>query len=176
LLILTGTRRSETSAMRWSEVEDNGRVWALPRERTKNGRAYALPLSTQAQRIVAAMPVIDDSDFVFTSNGRAGISTGGWAKAKNRLGGRAELKPSSWRLHDLRRTCASGMQRLGIRVEAIERALNHASGVYRGVAGIYQVDPLADEVRSALQRWADHVEQLLSGKPATKVVKLRAPR
>jgi hypothetical protein len=81
----------------------------------------------------------------------------------------------SWRLHDLRRTAASGMQRLGVRVEVIERVLNHVSGVYRGVAGIYQVDPLADEVRGALERWADYVEALVSGKPA-KVVKLRAKR
>jgi integrase len=174
LLILTGTRREEVSAMRWSELSADGALWQLPPPRTKNGRAHTLPLAPQAQRIVTAMPVIDYSDFVFTTNGRNPI-TGGWAKAKTRISRRAGIDPKSWRPHDARRTAASGLQRLGVRVEVIERALNHVSGVYRGVAGVYQRDPLADEVRTALERWADHIEQLVSGKPA-KVVKLRTKR
>ena len=74
-----------------------------------------------------------------------------------RLDERLGIAP--WRLHDLRRTCASGMQRLGVRSEVIERTLNHVSGSFRGVAGIYQRDPMTDEVRVALQRWADHLDQ-----------------
>jgi integrase len=175
LLILTGARRNEVSAMRWSELSDDGQTWRLPGERVKNNKSHAVPLSAQARQIVAGMPVVDDSDFVFPTTNGCNAIRGGWARVKNRLSAKAGLDPTSWRLHDLRRTAASGMQRLGVRVEVIERALNHASGVYRGVAGIYQVDPLADEVRSALQRWADHVEALISGKPA-KVVKLRASR
>jgi integrase len=72
-----------------------------------------------------------------------------------------------WRIHDLRRTCASGMQRLGIRIEVIERCLNHVSGVFAGVAGIYQRDPMTDETRAALNRWANHVEGLVSERAAT---------
>jgi integrase len=174
LLFLTGTRLTEVSDMRWSELSTDGDLWQLLPLRTKNGKAHALPLASQARHIVAAMPVIDDSDFVFTINGRNSIN-GNWGKAKKRISIRAGIDPASWRLHDTRRTCASGMQRLGIRVEVIERALNHVSGVYRGVAGVYQRDPLADEVRSAFQRWADHVEALVTGKPA-KVVKLQAKR
>jgi integrase len=82
----------------------------------------------------------------------------------------ADIAP--WVLHDLRRSCASGLQRLGIRGEVIERALNHVSGSFKGVAGTYQRDPMTDEVRTALERWALHVEELISGKPA-KVIPLR---
>jgi hypothetical protein len=81
----------------------------------------------------------------------------------------------NWRLHDLRRTCASGMQKLGIRVEVIERSLNHLSGSFGGVAGIYQRDPMTDEVRAAQERWATHVEGLVAGKP-TNVTALRRGR
>jgi integrase len=174
ILILTGARRAEVSEMRWSELDVDGTEWKLPPARTKNGRPHTLPLAPQARRIIAAMPMIDGSDYVFTTNRRNPI-TGGWHKVKDRISRRAGIDPRSWTLHDLRRTAAGGLQRLGIRVEVIERALNHVSGVYRGVAGIYQVDPLADEVRVALERWADHVEQLVTGKPA-KVVKLRTKR
>ena len=150
--------------MHWSELDREQRVWTLPPVRTKNGRKLELPLPQQAWDILDRLPQIDGSDFVFTTNGRTSITTGGWDKAKRRLSERAGIDPQSWRLHDLRRTCASGMQKLGVRVEVIERGLNHVSGVYRGVAGTYQTDPMLDDVRAGLQRWADHVTRL--GKPA----------
>ena len=68
----------------------------------------------------------------------------------------------AWRIHDLRRSCASGMQALGIRHEVIERCLNHVSGSFSGVAGTYQRDKLMPERREALQRWAAHVKSLVS--------------
>ena len=79
---------------------------------------------------------------------------------------------TDWRLHDLRRSCASGLQRLGVRVEVIEAMLGHASGVFRGIVGTYQRHDYASEGRAALERWADHVEQLSTGRPA-KVIKLK---
>jgi hypothetical protein len=64
------------------------------------------------------------------------------------------------------------LQRLRIRTEVIERALNHRSGIFRGIVGVYQQHDFADDVRVALQAWGDHVERIAGGKPA-KVVKLR---
>jgi hypothetical protein len=80
-----------------------------------------------------------------------------------------------WTLHDLRRSAASGMQRLGVQVEVIEAALNHRSGTFRGIVGVYQRHDYLDERRIALQRWTDHVEQIVSGKPA-KVVPMHRRR
>jgi integrase len=172
LLLLTGCRRDEVSRMRRSELAYGDQVWAIPGERTKSAKPHTVPLSRQARCIVAAMPAINDSDFVFvTARGGNGIA-GGWAKAKERISERAGIDPKTWRLHDLRRTAASGLQRLGTRAEVIERALGHASGLYRGVAGVYQVDPLLPEVEVALQRWADHLEQLVERRPA-KATKVR---
>jgi integrase len=65
-----------------------------------------------------------------------------------------------WRLHDLRRTCATGMAELGTQPHIIEAVLNHVSGHKAGVAGIYNRARYADEMRAALQRWADHVERI----------------
>jgi integrase len=173
LIILTGARRNEVSQMTWSEIDPVQRKWLLPAERSKNGKAHTIPLSTQAWEIISAQARVNGSDFVFTLDGRTGII--GWAKAKTRLSAKAGIAEEGWRLHDLRRTTASGMQPLGTRTEAIERALNHRSGVFRGIVGRYQTDRLDDEVAIALQKWGDHVEQLVGGKPA-KVVKLRRRR
>jgi integrase len=168
LLTLTAQRRGEVSGMRFSEIGDDG-IWRLPGSRTKNGKPHNVPLVAAAQEIIAAQPRFVDADFVLSIDGTQPFT--GFAYAKRRLSVKAGLKADSWRLHDLRRSCASGLQRLGVRAEVIERCLNHVSGLYRGVSGTYQRDPLIDETRAALERWADHIEQLVTGK-AAKVVKL----
>jgi integrase len=170
LLVLTGTRRNEVSQMKWGELDEEQQAWILPSERSKNARQHTIPLPSQAWALIQAMPRLADCPYVFSADGRGAIN--GWAKAKSRLSEKAGIAEESWRLHDLRRTCAAGMQRLGIRTEAIERALNHRSGVFRGIVSRYQTDRLDDEVRVALQRWADRVGELASGKPA-KVIALR---
>jgi len=168
--MLTGGRRNEVSQMRWSELDQDRRLWTLPRERSMNRRAHNIPLSSQVWRIIEAMPHIAGCDFVFTADGKKPVI--GWDKVKVRLSAKAGIAAESWRLHDLRRSCASGMQRLGVSVPVIEKGLNHISGTFRGIVGVYQTHDYADEVRIALQKWADHVERVVGGKPA-EVVKLR---
>jgi integrase len=79
-----------------------------------------------------------------------------------------------WRLHDLRRTVATGLQRLGVRLEVIEAVLGHVSGSRAGVVGIYQRHRFEDEAREALTAWGAHLQRLIEGSTASaKVVPLR---
>jgi len=167
-MLLTGQRRGEVAAMRRDEIDGN--TWLLPPERTKNGRAHGVPLSRQVRELIAQQPVLEGCPFVFTAGARPAANF-----SRVKIETDAVMKPEKrWTWHDLRRTCASGMQRLGVRAEVIERCLNHASGVYRSVAGIYQRDPLIEETRDALQRWSDFVENAVKGEAEPgKVVRLR---
>jgi integrase len=170
VLLLSGARRSEVSGMRWSEISEAERLWQLPRERTKNGVPHAIPLAPQAWAVIVAQPQYSGCDFVFTNDGRRAM--GGFSRSKRKLD--EQMKPAApWCLHDARRTCASTMQRLGIRAEVIERCLNHRSGVYRGIAGTYQRDDMLEAKRDAFEAWARHIEQLVSGKPAANVRHIR---
>jgi integrase len=153
LLALTGQRRGEVAGMRWDEIE--GDLWTLPKERTKNGRLHTVPLSRRAMAIIEGAPRI--SDFVFSANGEKSVS--GFASPKHLIDGLAGV--TDWRLHDLRRTTASGMARLGINLPVIEKVLNHVSGSFAGIVGVYQRHEFADEKRQALQQWADYVERLV---------------
>jgi hypothetical protein len=78
-------------------------------------------------------------------------------------------------VHDLRRTAATGLQRLGVRLEVTEAVLNHVGGSRAGVVGVYQRFDWAAEKRAALAAWARHVERLAAGgDPDANVVRLPA--
>jgi integrase len=69
---------------------------------------------------------------------------------------------TSWRNHDLRRTVATGMAKLGVDLPVIEKVLNHSSGSFAGVVGIYQRHTFAQEKRQALDIWGSFVTSLTS--------------
>jgi integrase len=169
LLILTGQRRNEIAGLRWSEVDlGEEHLIHLPKERTKNARAHDVPLSAQALALVAGLPRLVDADLVFTIRRKPII---GFSRMKRKLDAASGV--TGWTLHDLRRTVASGLQRLGVRLEVTEAVLNHRSGSTAGIVGVYQRHDYAVEKRDALQRWADHVDALVSGKTAKVVTPRR---
>ena len=158
LLALTGQRRDEVAKMRWGEIDLEKRLWTLPRERVKADRPHEVPLSTAAIAILKAVPRLADSPFVFTTNGAA--PTGNFSKNKRKLDALLPADMAEWRLHDLRRTCASGLARLGINLPVIEKVLNHVSGSFAGIVGVYQHYTFAEEKRAALELWGQHIEGL----------------
>lgn len=181
MLALTAQRRDEVARATRSEMKDNGALWTIPGARTKNGVEHDVPLSEQVQRIVAALPRIGKSDFLFTTSGEAPIS--GYSQAKARLDAamheiaRAEAAERGddpeavtlcpWRLHDLRRTVASGMARLGMPVNVIEAVLNHRSGQVSGIAAVYNRHSYLPEKRKAMEAWGRFVESLIAGRSAS---------
>jgi integrase len=184
LLLLTGARLSEVCGMRRDELGEDGATWIIPAERAKNHRKHLVHLTPLAREVITAVPRVESAPgYVFTGNGKTPIS--GWSKAKGQLdaamlqvaheeaaaAGRepAKVALAPFRLHDLRRTCASGMQRLGVRLEIIELCLNHTSGSFGGIVAVYQRAELLDERRTASERWSEHVRGLASGE-AAKVV------
>jgi integrase len=169
LLLLTGCRLREISEMRWTELQKN--ELHLPGARTKNGRPHVVPLSPLALSIINAMPRIAGCSYVFTTNNRTSVS--GWSKIKRQLD-RAMNNPPAWRLHDLRHTTATGMNKLGSRPDVIELAINHVSGVRGGIAGRYNHDAMMPERTEALRHWSRHVENLISAVSSKKVVSLRS--
>jgi integrase len=153
LLILTGQRREEIRALRRSEIDWDRGLICLPPERTKNRRLHELPMSPQVRAILQAQP--HRGDFVFGLNGFSGA----WSRCKARLDARAGIAP--FRIHDLRRTAATMMaDKLGVLPHIIEAILNHVSGHKGGVAGVYNRARYENEMRVALERWAEHVTAL----------------
>ena len=132
-----------------------------------------MPLSNLARDLIASVHRVE-GPFVFTSDGRTHATSWSAVKVKldARMGELARAENASvppWVTHDIRRTVATGLQRLGIRLEVTEAVLNHVSGTRAGIVGVYQRHSFSDEKRAAMQAWARHVEAVTSGELATVV-------
>src|SRR5262249_53058610 len=140
LLLLTCARRDEIGGLQWHEIDGETIHLEAEDERTKNDQDHDIPLNRMAREILAAAPRIDGCPFVFSTTGTTAIS--GWSRAKESLDKimRANIEDEfeDWRIHDIRRTVATGLERLGVKQQVVEALLNHTAGSKAGITGIYQ--------------------------------------
>ena len=185
LLLLTAQRRDELGEARWSEFDLAGALWTLPRERAKNDKAHLVSLSPLAIEIIGALPEIGNKGFLFTTTGDSPVS--GYGRARDRLAAvmldlyRAKLnaageaeqaeqaKIEHFVIHDLRRSAATGMARIGVAHHVLDRVLNHTGGKISGVGAIYNRFEYLAERKAALEGWSRHVESLIRPTPSNVV-------
>jgi integrase len=154
-LALTGQRREEVARLQWEELDLARRIWTIPKSRTKNAKAHVVHLSEQA--LAAVKRAEQRRPLVFSLLGTKPFQE--FSRAKRELDQLSEV--TGWRLHDLRRTCVSGIARLGVAPHVADKILNHQSGTISGVAAVYQRHQFLAERRAALDQWGAHVSQLL---------------
>ncbi|WP_310532559.1 integrase arm-type DNA-binding domain-containing protein [Novosphingobium sp.] len=152
MLLLTGQRRDEVLSAGWDEFNLPDKSWTVPASRAKNGKANYVPLSPPVLKMLDELPTRSGPLF-------KGITA--TSKAAKRIRDAMPAAPE-WRWHDLRRTIATGMQRLGVRLEVTEAVINHVSGSRGGIVGVYQRHDYAAEKRDALGSWALEVERIVS--------------
>jgi integrase len=187
LLMLTGQRRAEVAGTAWDELDMAGAHWRIPAERAKNKQAHEIDLSPQALAILREVPKV--GPLLFPARGEGAVR--GFSASKRKLDADLEALRAqdaakagldrpvnplpAWRIHDLRRTAATGMAALGFPPHVVERVLNHVSGVQSGLVGVYQRHEYRTERKAALAAWGAHVASIVSGQPmASNVRKLRA--
>ncbi len=179
LLLLTGQRRNEVAQMQWKELDLDAREWVIPAARTKNRKPHLVPLSDPAQDIIDSLSRFA-GPYVFSStSGQRPVS--GFTKAKHRIDktiAKAVAKEADeeldlekhslpeWRLHDLRRTCRTGMAALGVPEIVSEKMLNHQPAT---LARTYNVHDYADEKWDAMARWGRKVLDIITPPPANVV-------
>ena len=155
LLALTGQRREEVGRLSWGELHLEQRIWTIPKSRTKNGKAHVVHLSEQSIDVLKRAH--RRGLLVFSPLGTKPFQE--FSRAKSVLDQLSGV--SGWRLHDLRRTCVSGMARLGVAPHVADKVLNHQSGTISGVAAVYQRHEFLPERQAALDLWGAHIGQLL---------------
>ena len=173
-LALTGQRREEVAQLTWEELDLAHRTWTIPAQRSKNGKAHVVHLSDQALAVLKR--VERREPLVFSPFGTKPFQNFSNAKRElDRLSG-----VTNWRLHDLRRTCVSGMARLDVAPHVADKILNHQSGTISGVAAVYQRHDFLAERRQALERWGAHVSRIVapasSRRDSESIIMANGPR
>jgi integrase len=167
LLLLTGQRRTNIAAMEWSWLDLEAGTITIPAHSFKGKRTHLAPLSSRAGELLAGLHRFRGGDYVLTTrHGRRPIS--GFSKMKTRLDSEVlrvlrENDPKAqplapWKLHDLRRTVATGLQELGYDPTLIDRVLGHA---YGGLRAVYQKHDYAQKKTEALEAWGDYLRRVV---------------
>ena len=182
LLILTAQRRGEVINAEWDEFDFDANLWTIPGSRAKNGVANIVPLSAQAARIIEEIRDIfasSSNEFglsgnrVFPAIGNPAHSTGGMPKGWRRIMA-SVLRETDRNIlhftpHDIRRTAATGLQRLGVPLVVSEAVLNHQSGAAKaGVAGVYHRHKYTLEKQEALRLWGNEVQRIVDAHAVVK--------
>ena len=150
LLILTGQRVGEIAGLSADMIEGNSIV--LPSWLTKNRREHTFPLGSLAREYLAKLDLPESGTYRCRSFHN-------YQRLKARLDRMSGV--SGWTLHDLRRTFASGLAAQSVALPVIERLLNHVSGSFAGIVGVYQRYDYGKEMREAVDRWEAHLNQML---------------
>jgi integrase len=156
LLALTGQRREEVARLQQEELDFARRTWTIPKSRTKNAKAHVVHLSKQSMAVLKRAG--QRQPYVLSKLGTKPFQE--FSRAKRRLDQLSEV--TGWRLHDLRRTCVSGMARLGVAPHVADKILNHQAGTISGVAAVYQRHDFLAERKEALERWATHLARVVA--------------
>jgi integrase len=146
LLCLTGQRPHEIAGLQWSWIKAD--TIEFPAEIAKNKRAWVLPIGNEARKIIADIPRLSEH-YLFPATKKARPTTtvfNDFGRNKARLNIASGV--TNWQLRDLRRTVATNLQRLGVKLEVTESLLNHV-GSRAGIVGIYQVWRFMPEARDA---------------------------
>lgn len=161
-VLLTACRRNEAADMTHSErVGDD---WIIPKERYKTKTEILLPLSQAARDILAGMPRVAGSDYVF-STGKGPITQFSGLKAALDH----DCGVTGWTIHDLRRTARSLMSRAGVQPDHAERCLGH---IVTGIRGTYDRHAFRLEKLAAFEALAAQIDRIINPQP--NVIPMRA--
>ena len=141
MLLLTGARRGNVLAMRWSDINLQQGLWTIPAAAHKTDRTHTIALSTPATEILRRRHQGASGEFVFPGSGRAGHLLEP-KRAWQRIVTRASL--DGLRLHDLRHTLASWQVTNGVSLAITGRALGHTNTSTTARYAHLETDPVRD--------------------------------
>jgi integrase len=177
-LLLTGQRPGEVAEARRGELFDLGNPakarWEIPAERTKARRAHVVPLAPMARKLFqAALVGRPDGEGVFGSrfSSRDTLARHSLSRALARVIARldrqnkaaASLADKPPTPHDMRRTVATGLSKLGVPREDRLAVLAHVASDIHGQ--VYDQYERLAEKRAALMAWERHVAAVIRGRP-----------
>lgn len=145
--ILTAARTGEVIGARWSEIDQNRKIWIIPPERMKGGRVHRVPLTDRSLEILSENPFDGKNDIVF-QGGRAGKPLSNMAM----LGVLQRMGRSDVTVHGFRSTFSDwAAETTRYSSEVVEMALAHS--VSDKVEAAYRRGDLFQKRRRIMEDW-----------------------
>lgn len=158
LCVLTGQRRSEIASLEWGWID--AKTITLPAHITKNRREHTFPYHDFTKDVLATIP--RTGPLLFPGRDKESVWNG-WSKAKRMF----DPLKQQWQIHDLRRFFASKHGQIGTPIHITERLLNHVSGQFAGVAGIYNRYDYLEPMAHHAKLYEQHLAALVSDRSGT---------
>ena len=166
-ILATAARPGEVVGLMWEEVDPSGEWWNLPAAKAKNGKALRIHLNTVARELMGERP--EGGGPVFASPAIEGQALA--VRSLSRVVRRAEyFGLERFTPHDLRRSAATHMPRLGTPHFIVGQLLGHT---VRSVTGVYDRHSYDPEKKKASEKWGRELKTITTGKAAEKVIQIR---
>jgi integrase len=162
LLILTGKRKGAIAAMRWSEIDEETRLWSPPQSSNRkrgNKRNHPITLPKLAMRIIRGLPRIEGSEWVFPGR-KNGSHLDPGTSLKNKVRKNADI--DDFTFHFFRHTAKSHLTALGIPPHIHQLVTDHKA--YEGAGEAYDHHHYIDEVAKALEALSADIQGILVAK------------
>jgi integrase len=179
LQLCLGARVGEVCGMMAEELEQDGSgrlLWSLPSARSKNGSGRITPIVGLALEIIEARMKTARDGCLFLSASGTSPTAGLVGQTISKRRGRAPI--AHFASHDLRRTAATEMAKLGLPLEHIATVLGHeASGgaETRTLRKHYVHDPFINQKMHTLRKWDQRLRAILAGEAEpSRVIAFRA--
>jgi integrase len=165
LVLVTGQRPGEIRQLARGQISLDSvePAWTIPERIAKNGRRHVVPLSELAVRLLRTALIINPrGDLVFPASEaevpvkKVALPMAMAVLFRKHLPGQPPATP-----HDLRRTAATGMRRIGVAPDVVSLILNHTRQDVTGRH--YDHHQALPERRDALNRWSAHLERAWCG-------------
>lgn len=152
LLILTGQRKMEIGSLRRDQIGDD--KITIPAEVAKNGREHVFPIAALARSLIPE----GGEGYLFQATGSEDMYNGYTYHLKAL---QKASRTANWTLHDLRRTFVSTHAQIATPIHVAEKLVNHVSGTFGGVRGIYDRYSYWDEMVAASERYEARIIGIL---------------
>lgn len=181
LLLVTGQRRGELTFAKWDHFDLEGKTWTIPISLLKSAHSrrdrpepHVVPLSALALKLLGKLKALSgESPAVLPAHASARHTRSYSESVLSRAvrQNREHFGIPEWTPHDLRRTAASFMTKLGTPRLHVEKVLNHSTG---DIAEVYDRHDYLPEKRAALEKWGEHLQAIIEGREQTVVPLARA--
>ncbi|MBA3175190.1 site-specific integrase [Salmonella enterica] len=155
ICLVFGCRQREIRLSTWDEWDMDKWIWIVPASHSKNKKEIVRPIPEGIRQWLTDLKEVTKKNGLVVGEKKDHKGVGLAVRTICKLLGHTE--PTTWTIHDFRRTFATKLSDMGVDIYIIEQLLGHT---LPGVMGVYNRSKFLDKKTEALNMWVTHLECL----------------